>query len=86
MIREADASKPIVDYLEKNLKKGYKLEDLKWALVGQKHSRIEIEKAIKLVQARMPKERPLVMSPQVEVKKTEIVVPERKGFFRRLFG
>ena len=46
MPRDIDEVTPLVNYIEKNLKKGYKLEELKWALTTQKHSRIEIEKAI----------------------------------------
>ena len=41
----------LAEYLKKNLKKGYTKESLKWALVNQGHSKIEVEKAIALVDA-----------------------------------
>ena len=37
------------DYIRKNLKKGYTKESLRWALVSQGHSKLEVEKAIKKV-------------------------------------
>tara|TARA_Y100000296_G_scaffold80110_1_gene105014 strand:- start:43 stop:339 length:297 start_codon:yes stop_codon:yes gene_type:complete len=36
----------LVEYLKKNLIKGYTEESLKWALIQQKYSRNDIEKAI----------------------------------------
>jgi len=87
MIRDTDAVKPLVDYLEKNLKKGYKIDELKWALVSQKHSKIEIEKAIKVVQAKNPSARdePKQM-PMQEIRQETIILPPKKGFWGRMFG
>jgi hypothetical protein len=83
MANSADSVKQIVDYLDKNLKKGYNLESLKWALVNQKHSRIEIDKAIKIVEARTPS----VEKEEIKIATEEFVMPEKKkGFFSRLLG
>ena len=38
--------KNLVDYFKKNLKKGYTTDALKWALINQGYSRINIEQAI----------------------------------------
>jgi|TARA_Y100000296_G_C5007368_1_gene173293 alpha-amylase/alpha-mannosidase (GH57 family) len=38
--------KQLVEYLKKNLSKGYTEESLKWALIQQKYSRTDIERAI----------------------------------------
>jgi len=91
MVREDSAIQPLVDYIEKNLKKGYKLESLKWALINQKHSKIEIEKAIKIIQARTPaaKEEDLKEMQEASiaaVKKEEIFFPKKKSFWKRFFG
>jgi hypothetical protein len=89
MAREADVVSSLVTYLERNLQKGYKLEDLKWALVNQKHSRIEIEKAVKIIEARRPspkKEEQLIQASIQEVKQEEVQMPKKKGFFSRLFS
>ena len=40
-----DFIQEIVDYIRKNLKKGYKKESLKWALIQQGYSKMEVEKA-----------------------------------------
>jgi len=88
MATSAESTKIIVDYLDKNLKKGYKLEDLKWALVNQKHSRIEIDKAIRIVEARTPSVKKDEQKVE-EIKEAthEFIMPEKKkGFFSRLFG
>jgi hypothetical protein len=85
MTKEDEAVKSIVDYLEKNLSKGYKLEELKWALVNQKKSKIEIDKAIKIIEARRPK--PKEEAPKiVEAAPEQPVVPEKKGFWKKLFN
>lgn len=87
MVNQDTIVASLVSYLERNLKKGYKIEDLRWALITQKHSRIEIEKAIKIVQARTPsvkQEAPKIES--VEVKQEDAYVPEKRGFWSRLFG
>lgn len=86
-MRDGDAIKPIVEYIEKNLAKGYKIDDLRWALVNQKYSRIEIEKAIKLVEAKTPvKEEKTPQVTIADVKQETIALPPRKGFFARLFS
>ena len=48
------------DYIKKNLKKGYTKESLKWALINQGYSRIEIEKAISRVDEILSKEAPVL--------------------------
>jgi len=37
----------LVDYIKKNLKKGYTKEALKWALINQGYSKLEVERALK---------------------------------------
>lgn len=48
-LRDIDTIKEMIDYIQKNLKKGYKIDQLKWALVNQGHSRTEIDRAVKYV-------------------------------------
>lgn len=84
-MKQQEPNKQIVSYLEKNIKKGYKTSDLKWALINQKHSKVEIERAIKFVESRMPKP---VEEKKIEIEdqKEELIIIEKKGFFKRLFG
>jgi hypothetical protein len=85
-LREGDRVKPIVAYLEKNLAKGYKPQDLKWALVKQGYSRIEVDKALKHVEEiralRKPASVPMP-EPKVEIMPEP---EEKKSFWKKLFG
>src|SRR3989338_3625907 len=72
--------------MKKNLKKGYTKESLKWALIGQGYSKIEVEKALKLVDKQLANEvHPLKTRPEI---KYEAVAPkqyyeEKKSLWRR---
>jgi len=78
----------LVEYLKKNLKKGYTQESLKWALISQGHSKASIEKAIKVANEEFAKEAPILETKPVI--KYEIIGPnipvEEKPFWKRLFG
>ncbi|MEM2956524.1 MAG: hypothetical protein QW041_03055 [Candidatus Pacearchaeota archaeon] len=85
-LREGDYIKNLVKYAERNLSRGYSVDDIKLALIKQGYSRPAINRAIKIAEANRPK-------PKVEEKKPEPKVefvseePEKKhGFFARLFG
>ena len=74
------------DYIKKNVKKGYTKESLRWALVNQGHSRLEVEKALKLADAELAAAAPILKTrPEIKV---EIMpqVEEKRSFFQRLFG
>jgi hypothetical protein len=75
----------LTNYLKRNLKKGYTKESLKWALVGQGHPKLEIERAFKKVEEEMVREAPLLRTkPKItyEVVEPEInVKPEKKKSF-----
>ena len=89
MVTSGDAVTALVAYLEKNMKKGYKIDDLRWALVNQKHSRIEIEKAIKIIEARTPSaKKDEERKEEIKVAtQAQLIEPEQKrGFWSRLFG
>ena len=82
-LRNGDYIKRLIAYIEKNLSKGYKIDQLRILLVQQGYSRAAVEKAIKLVQARMPKPQPVIKEkPKVEIQEPA----KKKGFFARLFG
>ncbi len=88
----------IVSYLKRNLNKGYTLESLKWALIGQGYSKLEVEKAIRVVEKegnlsketkKPEKEKPEikyeVIGPDNKPIETKIYTP-KKSFWKRLFG
>lgn len=77
----------LVSYMKKNLRKGYPIESLKWALIGQDHSKIEVEKAIKLAQEQLAAEAPtLKTKPVIKYEVIEPKFSEKKSFWKKLFG
>ncbi len=86
-IREIDNLHPLVEYLKKNIAKGYKPEDLKWVLINQGHTRTQVEKAIKYVealeQAQKPKPRNIFTNTTFNMPH---VTEEKKSFWKRIFG
>ncbi|MBS3066014.1 hypothetical protein J4229_03145 [Candidatus Pacearchaeota archaeon] len=76
----------LADYLKNNLKKGYTKESLKWALVNQGHSKLEVEKAIRLVDAELASEAPVLKTKPVITYNIEPVVENKKPFWKRFFG
>lgn len=91
--RKEDYIPQLVEYLRKNLQKGYKIDQLRWALVKQGYSRVAIEKAIEIIEKEFPKvkkeqKKEEISPPSVEPPKIEKEEPEKKkkGFFSWLFG
>ena len=77
----------LASYIKNNLKKGYTKESLKWALVNQGHSRLEVEKALKLVDAELASEAPILKTrPVITYEVLEQKAEEKKSFWKRLFG
>jgi hypothetical protein len=88
-MREAEYKRKIIDYLKGNLKKGYTLESLKWALVNQGYSKTLIDLAIKDANLELSKEAPVLSEKPVithEIVADEENQGEKKSWFRRIFG
>lgn len=89
MPKEKEVVTKIVDYVEKNLKKGYKLDELKWALISQKYSKIEIDKAMSIINARTAKTQQEKRAQEVQaamVVEEEKPVEKKVGFFKKMVG
>lgn len=77
----------MVDYLLRNVQKGYNLETLKWALINQGHSRLEVEKALVGAQQKLSQQSTKKVIPEVMPQQTIQIEPEQpKSFWKRLFG
>jgi len=78
----------LVNYLKKNLSKGYTLESLKWALISQGYSRSEVNRAIKITNKELAKSAPkLKEKPVIKVEREPILQELEKkeeGFFDKL--
>ena len=86
MNRKGDYLVELSEYIKRNLKKGYTKESLKWALIGQGYSKIEVERALDLVDKELASQAPILnLKPLI---KHEIipVVEEKKSFWKRMFG
>lgn len=91
-MRKVDQISPLVDYMRKNLAKGYKINELRWTLVSQGYSKIEIDKALNIINQEQGEEDKrkadieAATKKMMEESKPELVKEEKKGFFRSLFG
>jgi uncharacterized protein Smg (DUF494 family) len=92
-VRATPHLRTLLDYFEKNLKKGYKIDALRYVLLNQGYSKTEIGEAIKIIEEKTKKdqeaikreeERRLRMQVQEEV--NQVTQQQKKGFFGRLFG
>jgi hypothetical protein len=79
----------LVEYIKKNLKKGYTIESLKWALVKQGYAKVIVENAIVDANKELAKSVPVFKEkPQI---KYEILDAEnkpvaiKKSFLKRIF-
>ena len=78
----------IVEYLEKNIRKGYTMDSLKWALIGQGYPRASIDRAIEEFNREMAKKAPILRE---DTKIKHVIeeieeVPVKKSFWKTLFG
>ena len=78
----------LAEYVKKNLSKGYTLESLRWALVSQGHSLVQVDKAVGLVKAQLTPVQPKIEQPvsQPIIEDLQVEPEEKKGFWARLFG
>ncbi|MEK6928288.1 MAG: hypothetical protein AABX11_07690 [Nanoarchaeota archaeon] len=82
----------LAGYIKKNLKKGYTSDSLKYALINQGHSRLEVEKAIARAQTEQAREAPVLKTtPNItyevlDSNDKEVKVEEKKSFWKRLIG
>ena len=59
-MRESQRLKKIVEYLKKNLKKGYTEDSLKYALISQGYSRSIVEQAIEQTHKALAEKAPVL--------------------------
>ncbi|MFA4952906.1 MAG: hypothetical protein WC584_01670 [Candidatus Pacearchaeota archaeon] len=79
----------LLDYFDKNMKKGYKLEDLKIILVQQGYLRSDIDRVIEIIRQKTKKVQEEKEEREKKEKEVVEIVEEqirKKGFFSRIFG
>jgi uncharacterized protein Smg (DUF494 family) len=92
-VRETPHLRTLLDYFEKNLKKGYKIEALKYILLNQGYSKTEIAEAIRIIDEKTKKDQEAIkreeerkMKMQIQEDLNNINQEQKKGFWGRLFG
>jgi len=86
---EGSYKRKIIDYLKKNMKKGYPVQTLRFALIGQGYLRPMIDESIEVAIKEMAREAPVLKEkPQIEheVVVDNTPVPVKKSWWRRLLG
>lgn len=89
MDRKENYLNQLAEYIKKNLKKGYTKDSLRWALVNQGHSKMEIEKAFKIVDQELASEAPILETkPEIkyEVVEPEDAIVEKKSWWKKFLG
>ncbi len=92
MIKRRSYMEELVSYIKKNLKKGYTKESLKWALISQGYSKIEVEKAINRVDEELSmaapiiKEKPIIRYEAFNPGSVNVEPSAFKRFLNKLFG
>ncbi|MFH1311261.1 MAG: hypothetical protein ABIH65_02540 [Nanoarchaeota archaeon] len=89
-MRQDAHRKKIIEYLQKNLKKGYTIESLRWALVGQGYSRTAVELAINELNKELARKAPILS--EEPIIRHEIIgennqpIVLKKPWWKRIFG
>lgn len=88
----------LVDRVKRNIKKGYTLESLKWAMVGQGYSKAEVNGILEIAEREIKeespkpkekKEKPKIKHELYDVDNKPIKITTRKpkeGFFSKFFS
>ncbi|MEK6840604.1 MAG: hypothetical protein AABX79_01495 [Nanoarchaeota archaeon] len=87
-MREAEYKRKLVDYIKKNMGKGYNPESLKWALVKQGYSKTLVDTAIREADREFskettPKEKPVITHKIIG--EDDQPVSENKPWWKRFF-
>ena len=82
--------KNLVEYFKRNLKKGYTLDSLKWALLSQGYSKTAVERAIEQTnkelaeKAPVLKEKPIIKYEIIDENDKPIEI--KKSLWKKIFG
>jgi len=82
----------LTEYFKKNISKGYSSETLKWALVKQGYSRVEIERANeeahKQLSEKAPvlREKPNIKYELIDEEDKSVNVYPKKSWWKKLLG
>jgi len=79
----------LVEYFQKNLKKGYTPESLRWALINQGYSKAVIEKSLEQANKELAQEAPILKEkPRIKyeiIDENDNPIMIRKPWWKRIF-
>ncbi len=90
-MRKTDYKRKLINYIKKNLKKGYTAESLRWALVKQGYSKLAVEDAIKKANKELAesapvlKEKPRIKYEILDENNQPIRTTTQKPWWKRIF-
>ena len=79
----------LLDYFDKNMKKGYKLDDLRIILIQQGYLRSDIDRVLEIIKEKTKKVQKEKEEKERRGKEIIEIVDKpikKKGFFERIFG
>jgi len=88
VLRDGDYMKQVVSYIERNMGRGYNVDQIRFTLLQHGYSRAAIERGMKIYNQMHPPMAEPVKNEALAVSEpvAEPVVEEKKGFFSRMFG
>jgi hypothetical protein len=90
VMKQSEYKSKIVEYLKRNLKKGYPLDSLRWALVNQGYSKTLIDMSIKEANVELAREAPALREKPVItheiIEEPEMTMMPKKPLWKRIFG
>ena len=90
-IRQGDYIQNLVNYMKKNISKGYTVDSLRIALLRQGYTKTEIEKVIEQTHRQLAseapkiKEKPFIDYELIDENNNAIKVNPKKSFWKRFF-
>lgn len=89
-MRESEQMKKLVDYFTRNLKKGYTIDSLKWALINQGYSKTFVDKAMIEANNELAKKAPILeIKPKIDYQMVDEYnqpLDIQKSWWKKLFG
>jgi SOS response regulatory protein OraA/RecX len=86
MFKRKNPAQELASYIKRNLRKGYTKESLKWALLNQGYSKIEVERAFYKADTELAAQAPILKAkPEIEYKVLQPTEEPKKSFWRRWF-
>lgn len=88
VLRDGDYMKTIISYIERNMGRGYNLDQIRFTLMQHGYSRAAIDRGIRVFQQTHPPKKevaPITVQPEV-VPEVHPVVEQKKGLISKLFG